>query len=440
MRLRSLLGLLAILVTVLVSCGPIPNEDPLDATTGMWQTMDEAQALGTPPAYLVSAAVSFRNQVNGSTPIRVCGNENDQDQQAAAAGFLALRGGTYSGVTAAQFRTAVVDGIADLIGSENECTVDDNRQLARGRNLSGFVIAADMANLRKANSGVNGLFTNWLRVLVDTSGVPGNSECGSSSSASGGAGLTGCNLYRSNNWGPRAGASRAAADIYGAYADPDSADRSWFLADLSTRTDRMNVWNVYRGFVGDTSVYSGWGDQDSTNPTNPTHYCSTSVPADQQPPVNGPSCMKTGTQPDWNGGLPEDLRRASTPPPGGCGPVDSHVFGSMEGIAVEGVLFMRYWDIIGDTTKAAQAQSAGVGGLQRTLDWSNRQDFACGQNFQRSTDIDYPGEDPKEAHIPALIQYVANQGNTQNSVNYLELSSTTLGRQASFTSYLFPGP
>jgi hypothetical protein len=135
---------------------------------------------------------------------------------------------------------------------------------------------------------------------------------------------------RANNWGTNCGAARIAADA--------------FLGDM---TDLGRAVQVFRGWLGDRSQYSGFdfGDLD--------WQCDPSKPVG----INAKGCTKQGHSID--GVLPDDQRRGgsfSWPPP-----KEDYVWGALGPALVQGELLYR----AGYTQVYGWSDSA----LKRALTW-----------------------------------------------------------------------
>ena len=130
-----------------------------------------------------------------------------------AAALVAARTGS------AAHREKARAGIAAAIGSEA-----GGRSLAVGRNLPGYVIAADVIDLPSVDGALDARFRGWLAGLrrQDLSGDT----------------LVSTHELRPNNWGTMAGAARIAASSYiGDTADLDRA-AAVFRGWLGDRADR----------------------------------------------------------------------------------------------------------------------------------------------------------------------------------------------------------
>ncbi|MDQ2693990.1 MAG: alginate lyase family protein [Pseudomonadota bacterium] len=182
----------------------------------------------------------------------------------------------------------ITQSIMGAIGTES-----GGLTLALGRNLTGYVIAADLVGLPSTSRQA---FKSWLQSvrhkLLD------------------GRTLITTHEQRANNWGTHAGASRAAIAVY-----------------LQDFTDLGRTATVFKGYLGDRSAYTGFsfGDLDwQCDPARPV-------------PINPKGCTKNGRLLD--GVLPDDQRRAGsfTWPP----PQENYVWEGLQGAIVEAVILHR---------------------------------------------------------------------------------------------------
>lgn len=190
------------------------------------------------------------------------------------------------------YRVAVVDAIRAAVGTEA-----GGRTLALGRNLPGYVVAADLVDLASADPAFDkNVFRPWLRSLL-TKSLDGLT-------------LVATHETRPNNWGTHAGAARAAIARY--------LRDSGQLARTAT---------VFRGWLGDRSAYAGfsWGDT--------SWQCDPAKPVG----INPAGCTRDGHSLD--GVLPDDQRRGGsyTWP----APKENYVWEALQGAALEAELLYQ---------------------------------------------------------------------------------------------------
>lgn len=159
-------------------------------------------------------------------------------------------------------------------------TENGGRTLALGRGLGAYVLAADLVSYRDP------VFVAWVRA-VRTETLSGMTLISTQES-------------RPNNWGTHAGASRIAADLY-----------------LGDAADLARAVTVFRGWLGDRTLYAGFS------------YGDLSWQADPSRPVgvNPVGSVKLGHSID--GVLPDDQRRGGgfTWPP----PCENYVWEALQG-------------------------------------------------------------------------------------------------------------
>ena len=196
-------------------------------------------------------------------------------------------------------RAKAAAGIMSAVGTERVGA--GNSTLALGRQLSAYVLAADIIDLSGSNDST---FRSWLSA-IRTKVLGGHSIWDS---------LVRTHEYSANNWGAFAGASRIAASLY-----------------LGDSADVARAAAVFRGFVGDRSAYAGFRPFGS-DPL--TWACSTSTAT----PIN-PPCTKSGI--DVDGAILEDISRGGSLrwPPGDSG--QSYTLESLQGLVLQAELLSR---------------------------------------------------------------------------------------------------
>ncbi len=186
---------------------------------------------------------------------KISAQDSNHDMRTLAAALVWARTGI------ASYRAKAADAINKAIGTEVR-----GRTLALARNLAGYVVAADLIDLKRYNPTVEGRFAPWLsRVRTENLG---------------GLTLLSTHETRSNNWGAMAGVSRIAADVY--------------LGDVAD-LDRAAM--VFHGYTGDRGAYAGFQFGD------PSWQADPSAPV----PIDPPGAAKAGLSID--GALPDDMRR-----------------------------------------------------------------------------------------------------------------------------------
>jgi hypothetical protein len=180
-------------------------------------------------------------------------------------------------------RSKVITAIESAIGTEA-----GGRTLALGRNLTGYVLAADLVGYRSDR------FSTWLQ-SVRSEPLDGKT-------------LISTHEERPNNWGTHAGAARIAADRY-----------------LGDDNDLARAVTVFQGYLGDRSAYAGFKFGD------PEWQAEGTPPV----PINPKGSIKRGVVVD--GAIVDDVRRcacAVTSP----APRENYQWEAMQGIVTQAEL------------------------------------------------------------------------------------------------------
>jgi hypothetical protein len=246
----------------------------------------------------------------------------------------------------AAYRQKAAAAISSAIGTER-----GGRTLALGRNLVGYVAAADLIGLGSLDPGLDGRFRSWL------TGVRSASLSGDT--------LISTHEQRPNNWGTMAGASRMAADVY-----------------LGDKADLDRAANVFRGWLGERAAYSGFNFGD----------LSWQADAGQPVAVEPQGATKDGL--DVDGALADDMRR-------GCGPKappcqTDYAWEAMQGVVVQAqILARRGYDSWGWGNRAMLRAANFLERLDRQFGgwWASADDEwqpwvinrAYGTNFRKTT-------------------------------------------------------
>ncbi len=191
-----------------------------------------------------------------------------------------------------RYRDEVIAACNAAIGTE-----EGGKTLALGRNLIGYVIAAELVGL-PAEHDAN--FRQWLREVLSKK-LEGKT-------------LRSTHEDRPNNWGTHAGASRAAVAVY---------------LDDAAELERVAV--VFKGWLGDRSSYAGF------------RYRELWWQADEQRPVGinpkGATKLIDGVPRSVDGVLPDDQRRGGAlqwPPP-----KEPYVYEALQGALAQAVILHR---------------------------------------------------------------------------------------------------
>ncbi len=259
---------------------------PVAPTIGMWLNAQEIAALpmtGTAWTYLKAQA----DQTSGF--VTLSDQDSDANVKVLAKALVYARTGVPS------YRAEVVTALRAIATGNTE---KGARALAVGRELAAYVIAADLIDLRSADSALDTQFRAKLRYLLTAPMTGGPST------------LIASQEQRPNNWGLHAGASRIAVAIY-----------------LGDKAQLDRAATVFQGWLGDRAKYAGfkYGELDwQSNPSQPVG-------------VNPPVTSKVNHSID--GALPDDMRRGGsfTWPPKPTG----YPWEALQGAVVQAELLSR---------------------------------------------------------------------------------------------------
>lgn len=191
-----------------------------------------------------------------------------------------------------KYRADVIANLKAAIGTEG------GSALALAREAAAYALAADFIGLTQADPSFDsGSFRPWLRSLL-TKSIESRS-------------LRSTHEERANNWGTHAGASRAAIAAY-----------------LGDTAELARTAQVFHGWVGNRSAYSGFSFGDLSWQPNP----SAPVPV-------LPSGARMGSQ-AVGGALPEEMRRGGDfqwPPAG-----TDYPWGALEGAVLQAEILHRF--------------------------------------------------------------------------------------------------
>jgi hypothetical protein len=239
------------------------------AMPGLWISRDELAALPTD----VPAFERLRQAARDGIPREDVSNQDSKGpQRVMAAALVAAR------LDDAAMRSDVRDAIAALIGTEDGSTgghPDRNRPLGIGRNLSGYVIAADIIGLRNYDRSVDDRFRSWIDRLRTVTVRDADES------------LVDSQAHDHSNWGAYISASVTAVNRY--LGDTDATAAS---AD------------TLRGWLGDPRGSQEWVyDTEKHDYSWECHYPDVT----RYLPVNPAGCERDGLVID--GIIPVDMQR-----------------------------------------------------------------------------------------------------------------------------------
>ncbi|MHC4415638.1 MAG: alginate lyase family protein [Planctomycetota bacterium] len=272
-------GLRRGVVVALVVTGGVPGTARADGECGIWISPEEIAKLPLEG----SAWESLLEEANKPAGIPNIGFINDDvDVRVMAKALVYVR------TSEEAYRGQVIDTCLAAIGTEQ-----GGNTLALGRNLVGYVIAADLVGLPPSKDLE---FRIWLRELLDME-LQGRT-------------LRSTHEDRPNNWGTHAGASRAAVAVY-----------------LEDGEELKETARVFKGYLGDRDAYAGfhygelWWQHDPIQPVG----------------INPRGATKLGHSID--GVIPDDQRRGGPfqwPPPR-----ERYVYEALQGALAQALILSR---------------------------------------------------------------------------------------------------
>jgi len=223
----------ALVAVVLALCAASPASA---ASRDIWVSpADIAAAPTSGPAW---ATVSADAEDAKSCTPSLTGLNDDCDVHTLAAAYKAVKLNDASSYQAVESRIAQVPATS----------VD--RALELARNITSYVIAADVIDLPTRNPGLNSTFSNYLAALA----AP-DSSIGTPS-------LTTCHEARPNNWGAMCGAALAAIDAY--LGDAAALDQV-YAVEKAWAGDRTSTYQA--SAFGFNPIAASYGPSGSTEST-----------------------------------------------------------------------------------------------------------------------------------------------------------------------------
>jgi hypothetical protein len=270
--------------------GPPPDPDtgppPTPATGGIWISAQElAQRPTSGPAWQ-----ELVKRASGS-----CGTPDLSDQDDPTNVCILAKALVYARTGQSSYRTDVLAALSSVANSGTY----SGRALALGRELGAYVIAADLIDLKTANSTLDNTFRAKIKALLTTY------------TDSGPASLVECHEKRPNNWGTHCGGARVAVAAY-----------------LGDQVELAKAAQVFRGWLGDRSSYASFKFGSDLS-----WQCDPAKPVG----INPKGCTKSGHNID--GVIPDDQRRGgsfSWPPP-----KENYVYEAMQGALMQAVILER---------------------------------------------------------------------------------------------------
>ena len=265
---------------------PIPGK-----SKDIWITKDEISKLPTSGQYwdqLVSAANNLPSMSASG------GHESTHDVYTMAAALVATR------LNDNNKRRIVADEIIEAVNNQVE---NDGNSLSLTRTLPGYIIAADLIDLKNFDASADAKFRNWLEYVVYQLKLDGATQLEKH--------------LKANNHGTQAAVVRLAADIY-----------LGKMSDFAMAAEGLKKW---LGMQNSFNANFNWGD-----------LC---WQADPSRPVGinrkGSKMTVAGATRDVDGVQPDEQRRAGCPGGSWPPPTDVHVWGGTQGIVGQAIILSR---------------------------------------------------------------------------------------------------
>ena len=265
---------------------PIPGQ-----SKDIWITKDEISKLPTSGQYwdqLVSAANNLPSMSASG------GHESTHDVYTMAAALVATR------LNDNNKRRIVADEIIEAVNNQVE---NDGNSLSLTRTLPGYIIAADLIDLKNFDASADAKFRNWLEYVVYQLKLDGATQLEKH--------------LKANNHGTQAAVVRLAADIY-----------LGKMSDFAMAAEGLKKW---LGMPNSFNANFNWGD-----------LC---WQADPSRPVGinrkGSKMTVAGATRDVDGVQPDEQRRAGCPGGSWPPPTDVHVWGGTQGIVGQAIILSR---------------------------------------------------------------------------------------------------
>ncbi len=230
---------------------------------------------------------SLKSKADASVSPDLCNQDNKADVNALAAGIVYARTGNTA------YRTKVINLINAMMATQKDGC--GNAVLAMGRQLGGYVMAADFAGYRDPS------FTNWLNGIIDHN-IGGHSRWFN---------LRFTAYDSASNWGLHALASTTTADIY-----------------LNRTADIEKDWQVFSGY----GIPHGWPFNKASS-YNEQWSCVATDATGKLPVAINPPCTKSGINLD--GAPVEDSSREA------FGSYSTYIHEGLQGYTVMAQLFNR---------------------------------------------------------------------------------------------------
>lgn len=316
-------------------------------------------------------------------------NQNDKhDMKILAEAIIYARTGDIA------YQTKALQGIMSAKGTERVGA--ENSILSLGRQLGGYVFAADLIQMQKYYPQDYTDFRDWLW-KIRTENLGGHSVFTM---------LIQTHEQYASNWSTFAGASRIAADAY-LLKDPVYA--------LQAKADLDRAANILAAWLGDRSKYPGGGYFKETSGYDPSWSCDPANWTAVNPPCS--KTAPTGESINLDGAIVSDISRGgpfeATPGSDGV----SYSWEALQGVFVQAEILYRLYRI-NPTVYPYPTYSWSNKALQRAMNFMRR--INTGWTFSSAS-----------THVPWMESYRYNLAPPAFAAGY--------GRVFGYANWLFFG-
>ena len=262
-------GQLAALIVASLLFPALAGDNPIIGSDGIWVRREVVRALPTDGAPWASLlGISAESDISGNATL--IDQDSTHSRNTMAAALVAAR------LDSDSVRAKVRAAIKAVIGTEDQSSLRPNRLLQLGRNLPGYVIAADLIELSRFDPAFDASFRGWISDLR-TRAFDGVFET-----------IANADSHDPANWGAYDGAARAAIAAY-----------------LGDSADLAQSASAFRSFAGE--VADGRWDY-RLDGHDLSWQCSYPRSAEYVP-ING-ECIRDGH--DLGGLLAQDMARGGS--------------------------------------------------------------------------------------------------------------------------------
>ena len=270
----------------------LPPPPPAPNGNGIWISKEEIMSLPTTGSYW-DEVKSAADKLPGANAVGGHGSTHDVLTMAAA--MVAIR------LNDEGRRRIVANEILEAVNNHVE---NDGNSLSLTRTLAGYIIAADVIDLKSVDPAIDAQFRQWLQYVVYELKLDGKTQVEKH--------------YKANNHGTQAAVVRLATDLY-----------------LGKMDDFADAAEMFKAWLGDPSTFTGefnWGSLCwQADPANPVGINR-----------KGATMVVAGSLRNVDGVQPDEQRRSACPGDKWPPPEDVHVWGGLQGIVGQMHILSRH--------------------------------------------------------------------------------------------------